>query len=162
MAWTTPKTDWTTGELVSASDMNSIGENLAALKQPAPAVGETTAHITKNSGSFVDIDRDNLNLTITTRGGDVLVHFHGSVRHTDGGRSATVYFDIDVDSSRQGGNDGIMENKMDGHYHSVSFTRLIQNLSAGPHTFKLQWRENSGSGRGAILAPKAQLWVREI
>ena len=26
MAWTTPKTDWTTGELVSASDMNSIGQ----------------------------------------------------------------------------------------------------------------------------------------
>ena len=32
MAWTTPKTDWETGELVAASDMNEIGENLAVLK----------------------------------------------------------------------------------------------------------------------------------
>ena len=32
MAWTTPKTDWTTGELVTAADMNAVGENLAADK----------------------------------------------------------------------------------------------------------------------------------
>ena len=31
MAWTTPKTDWETGELVAASDLNAIGENLAVL-----------------------------------------------------------------------------------------------------------------------------------
>ena len=32
MAWTTPKTDWAVGELVTAEDMNTLGENLAALK----------------------------------------------------------------------------------------------------------------------------------
>ena len=32
MAWTTPKTNWATGELVTAEDMNAINENLVALK----------------------------------------------------------------------------------------------------------------------------------
>ena len=35
MAWTTPKTDWAVGELVTAEDMNTLGENLAALKESA-------------------------------------------------------------------------------------------------------------------------------
>ena len=36
MAWTTPKSDWTDGDLVTADDMNAIGENLASLKEPEP------------------------------------------------------------------------------------------------------------------------------
>ena len=160
MAWTTPKTDWTTGELVSASDMNSIGANLAALKLPAPAVGETTAQISKNSGSFVDVDGDNLNLTVTTRGGDVLAHFHGSA-HLNTGEE--VHFDVDVDGTRQGGNDGILQSsfhasRWNNSYEAVSFTRLIQNLSVGSHTFKLQWKTNGGIS----LKAGAQFWVREI
>ena len=31
MAWTTPKTDWAAGELVTTEDLNAIGENLAAV-----------------------------------------------------------------------------------------------------------------------------------
>ena len=38
MAWTTLKTNWATGELASADDMNAICENLAALRHPATAV----------------------------------------------------------------------------------------------------------------------------
>lgn len=162
MAWTTPKTDWTTGELVSASDMNAIGEDLAALRSLSAtvAVYTTTQNVPIDSNTFVDVDSDNLNLTITTEGGDVLVHFHGSTRHDES--SATVYFDLDVDGNRQGGNGGIMESR-GNNYHGVSFTRLIQNLSAGSHTFKLQWRESSSSsGRRARLTAHAQFWVREI
>ncbi len=168
MAWTTPKTDWNNGELITAGDMNAVGENLNILKETTAsenlprAVGTTTQHINRNSGSFVDIDSENLNLTITTQGGDVLVHFDCSVRHSDGSRGATVYFDVNVDGSLLGTGWGIMENKMDVYYHNVSFTRLLQNLSAGSHTFKMQWKENSGGGRGARLAPHAQFWVREI
>lgn len=147
---------WTTGELIAASGMNSIGENPAA-------VGGATAHITKKSGSFIDINRGNLTLTITIRGRDVPAHFRGSVRHTDGDRSVTVYFDIDIDididSSRQDGDDGIIENKMDSCYHNVSFTRLIQSLNAGYHTFKLQWERRGGT---ITLKAHAQFWVLEI
>ena len=154
MAWTTPKTDWETGELVAASDMNAIGENVAALKQVSEnvAVYTTTANASLGSSDFADVDSDDLNLTITTTGGDVLVHFHGSVY---GG----IYLDIAVDGSRLGGNDGILRN----HHHRngsetslLSFTRLIQNLSAGSHTFKLQAKS------GSTLFAGAQFWVREI
>ena len=39
MAWTTPKTNWATGELVTAEDLNAINENLVALKHPPTVVG---------------------------------------------------------------------------------------------------------------------------
>ena len=42
MVWTTPKTDWATGELVTAADMNAVGENLAALAAPVSAGFRTT------------------------------------------------------------------------------------------------------------------------
>ncbi len=45
MAWTTPKTDWSNGELVTADDMNAIGENLASLKEPAPELFVTANEI---------------------------------------------------------------------------------------------------------------------
>ena len=45
MAWTTPKTNWATGELVTAEDLNAINENLAALKHPAIASYTTTQDI---------------------------------------------------------------------------------------------------------------------
>ena len=161
MAWTTPKTDWTTGELVSASDMNSIGANLAALKQKAIAVGGTTQQISVSPNRpFANIDSTKLSLTITTAGGDVLVHFHGSVKHS-GSQAAAALFDITVDGQRIGGGEGILECKIDGYYHIACFTRLIQNLNAGSHTFAIQWREHRG-GASVILAPYAQFWVREI
>ncbi len=159
MAWRTPKTDWNNGDLVSADDMNAIGENLAALKRPSAAfaVGVTTADITANAGDFRDVDSDNLNLTITTTGGQVLVHFHGSVwrAHREGG-----YYDIEVDGTRQGDTYGILRTyaKDGGGYDNLGFTHLIQNLGAGPHTFKFQWKIVNS----LQLKAGAQFWVREI
>ena len=69
MAWTTPKTDWATGELVTAEDMNAVGENLAVLGNLAKASYLTTARYERYTNDYVDIDSDNLNLTITTTGG---------------------------------------------------------------------------------------------
>ena len=157
MAWTTPKTDWATGELVTAGDMNAIGENLAALQHPATAAYTTTADILRNAPQFADIDTNNLNLTITTVGGDVLVHFHGAV---DLANERRVHFDVEVDGTRQGGDLGIVHGLPNGArlYTTFSFTRLIQNLNPGSHTFKLQWK-SSGTVR---LWTNAQFWVREI
>ena len=160
MAWTTPKTDWATGELVTAEDMNAICENLVALKHPVTAVGTTTARIDVDLSEFSDVDSTNLTLTITTTGGDVLVHFQGSV---DVASRENAYFDIEVDGTRQGGDDGVL---WCGYYdssggnarQSVSLTHIIQNLAAGPHTFKLQMK-TAGS---VPFFPGAQFWVREI
>ncbi|MCY4537973.1 MAG: hypothetical protein OXE52_07050 [Chloroflexi bacterium] len=152
MAWTTPKTDWQVGELVSAGEMNAVSENLAELDRVRKTVA---AHTTEDdiaiphSATFVDID-SNFNLTITTEGGDVLVHFHGVVANKG------LKIDVEVDGTLQGDADhglryGGVDNEM------VSFTHLIQNLSAGSHTFKLQGRNS-----GTTLRRLAQFWVREI
>ena len=150
MAWTTPKADWATGELVTASDMNAVGENLAALKHPVTAAYTTTEDMSiPHSNIFVDLDSDNLNLTITTTGGDVLVHFHGVMTAGD------FRIDVEVDGNRQGDvNYGLRRGGPGNEF--VSFTRLIQSLSAGSHTFKLQGRHDT------VLRIGAQFWVREI
>lgn len=153
MAWTTPKTNWDTGELVAASDMNAIGENLAALDTVRETVAAytTTADISDPlRNSFGDVD-SNFNLTLTTAGGDVLMHFEARVYVGD------RRFDVEVDGSRIGHSDnGIWRSHSDDRY--VCFTRLIQGLGAGSHTFKLQ----SKGPNDRTLYAGAQFWVREI
>ncbi len=156
MSWTTPKTDWATGELVSASDMNAIGENLAALAALPSASYTTLTDYEKHSNSYVDIDSDNLSLTITTNGGDILVHFHGAA-HRAGNSTLTVTFAITVDGERQ---DGGISAALGSGRSPVSFTRLITGLSAGSHTFKMQW--TGQHNKGMRLKSGAHFWVREI
>ncbi len=158
--WTTPKT-WAVDELVTASDFNThIRDNLNALKAPPSAHYELdeASDYTTSSASFVDVDATKLALTITTNGGDVLVHFHGTVLYD-------AYFDVAVDGTRVGGNDGML--CFTGSAIPVSFTRLITGLSAGEHTFKLQWKTTgtchlyAGAGTsGRDLHP--QFWAREV
>jgi hypothetical protein len=159
MAWTTPKTDWTTGELVSAEDMNAVGENLAQLGNLRSAVScfATTENTSIPAGTtFADVDSDNLSLTITTSGGDVLVHFHGSLSQGH----FHYRFDVKVDGNLQGHEmEGIAKGiAVNYEGPAVSFTRLIRNLVAGSHTFKLQARFSHQK----TLYAGAQFWVREI
>ncbi|MCY4536738.1 MAG: hypothetical protein OXE52_00765 [Chloroflexi bacterium] len=161
MAWTTPKTDWSTGELVSAADLNTMNENLAALRHPSTAVAAytTTEDIVVDTDRelFEDIDSTNLNLTLVTAGGDVMVHFHGVfTRGSD--RDTDNCLDILLDGNRQGGEDGLMRFGVYGRRRAQSFTHLFQNLGAGSHTFKLQWR----NWKLVRLYAGAQFWVREI
>ena len=156
MAWTTPKTDWATGELVTAEDMNAVGENLAVLGNLAKASYLTTARYERYTNDYVDIDSDNLNLTITTTGGDVLVHFHGHL-HASGGHTLTTWFAFDVDGSRH---TGMAAALVDWYTVPICFTHLIEGLSAGPHTFKMQWRGQNN--RGMRMQGGAHFWVREI
>ena len=162
MAWTTPKTDWATGELITANDMNAVGENLAALNDLATAVFTTTEDIRAQVSEFTDVDSDNLSLTIATAGRDVLVHFYGTTGHGSASPNFFGSFDIDVDGVRQGSDDGVVKVFFwHNVYPCVSFTRLIQGLRAGSHTFKLQWKSYA-SGMGLLLHKGAQFSVREI
>ncbi len=156
MAWTTPKTDWSIGELVAPEDMNAIGENLAALVAPPRASYITPSSIVRYSNSYVDIDSDNLNFTITTTGRDVLAHFQGVVHRADSS-DLTVRFDVAVDGIRT---DAHISAGIGDYNYLISFTHLIENLSAGPHTFKFQW--GMQHNKGVKLLAGAQAWVREI
>lgn len=166
MAWTTPKT-WSNEPLV-AGDLNThLRDNMEALKDPPSGnvvLDELTDYST-TSTIFVDIDSSVLSITLDTNGGDVIVHFHGITRGSSG--NSFMYLDVTVDGVRVGGDDGITGTSS-LTWNTVSFTRLITGLSAGSHTFTLQWKLASGdhtlyAGAGTSgrdLHP--QFWVREI
>jgi len=156
MSWSTPRT-WVTDEVVTATMMNThVRDNLNALKAPPTDHYECdeASDYTTTSTTFVDVDATNLALTITTAGGDVMVHFHGMINH--GGSYKYVYLDVDVDGTREGGDDGIVAayNGNDaGHKTPFNFTRLIR---AATHS--------SCSGKSHPLEdipPQCQL-VREL
>lgn len=173
MAWTTPRT-WAVGEAITADLLNEqLRDNLSVLKDPGSANYEAdeTGDYTTTSSSFVDVDATNLALTIETNGGDVLVHFHGSIKNSNAG--GIMFFDIDVDGTRHGGDDGciVVENPdaaTASQRIAISFTRLITGLAAGSHTFKLQWKRSAGTitlyaGAGSTNGDvHPQFWAREV
>lgn len=167
MAYTTPKT-WTNEPLV-ASDLNThLRDNMEALKDPPSAnyeLNESSDYST-TSASFVDVDGTNLSLAVTTTGGDLMVHFHGSINNAGG--FATL-LDLDIDGSPVAGDDGIITVKgASTDIIAACFTRLITGLSAGAHTIKLQWKvlgSTSTLYAGAGTSNKdvhPQFWVREV
>ncbi|HVO70081.1 MAG TPA: hypothetical protein VMT24_08550 [Aggregatilineaceae bacterium] len=172
MAWTTPKT-WNVDELLTAANLNThLRDNLNALKAPPTDHYECdeASEYTTTSTSFVDVDGTNLALTITTSGGDVLVHFHASVVHTNNGK---IFFDMTLDGSRISRDDGFLggyvSNAGAGNTASswMSFTRLVTGVAAGEHTFVLQWRTTASTAKlfaGATTGQDVhpQFWAREV
>ncbi len=171
--WTTPKT-WAIGELVRASDLNAqLRDNLSALKNPPSAhyTLDETADYQTTSTVFVDVDSARLSFTLSTNGGDVLVHFEGTV--TSGGNGIGLAFDVAVDGARLGGADGLVTLWTgNGGREVAAFTRLVHGLSAGEHTFVLQWRAYNAyspyipvlyAGAGTTnFDVEPQFWVREV
>ncbi|MCY4540587.1 MAG: hypothetical protein OXE52_20385 [Chloroflexi bacterium] len=162
MAGTTPRFDRTDGDPVADNGMNAEGENNAAMTAAAPTASyQTISDVDSYADDSVDIDSDNLNLTIATHGGDVLAHFQGTI-HDGTNRGHTVGFNLEVDGVRQRGRTGIVSAGLDNDRQNVpiGFTNLIRNLSAGTHIFKFQWV--SYQERVVRLKKDAQFWVREI
>jgi len=168
MATWNPKT-WSVDELLTSSDFNTeIRDNLNTLKNPPvdDYVVNEGSDYTSNYTTWQNVDATNLALTIDTSGGAVLVHFHGAV--SLGASCDRVYFDLEVDGVREGGDDGITMLGVANSKQNVSFTRRIAGLSAASHTFKLKWKVNAGTvtmyaGAGtANFDLHPQMWVAEI
>lgn len=147
--WTTPRT-WTTGELISASIMQThVSGNLNALKTPAGGYNKLDlgADITTSSTSFADADSTNLSLTFTTGGGDVIVFFTAVCVNSNA--NARTYFDIheSVAGARWGGDDGLTMLSTAGSTvpQTGVIAARITGLSAAAHTFKLQWKVSAGT-----------------
>lgn len=163
MTWTQPKT-WTSEPLTSADLNTHLRDNLEALKDPPSAhyAPQETTDYTTTSLAWVDVDSAGLSLTIETHGGDVLVSFHGVVFGTE------LAFDVAVDGVRLGGDNGLVLHVDGSNAGSVAFTRLVSGLSAGSHTFALQWRTRFAgitlyAGAGTANRDHIpQFWVREV
>lgn len=163
MAWTAPTTR-TTGTLITASIWNTdIVDNLDALKDPPTDLYnfDEASDYTTSSTSFADVDSTNLAMSITTTGGDILVTATLSAAHSDG--AGFIYFDIDLDGTRQGLDDGIVFFELSaasgiaGATIPVTISYWIQSVSAGAHTVKLQWKTSGATASlwaGAATASK--------
>lgn len=146
--YATPKT-WSANEGLTASLLNTyIRDQVLALKSPAHfrCYIDEAADYTTTSTSFVDIDATDLSATVTTGGGKMLLFFTGTVYQS--ATTARVYLDISVDGTRLGLDDGltvVRVSSMPSHA-GVAIAALSGTLSAGSHTFKLQWKVDSGTG----------------
>ncbi|NDJ77546.1 MAG: hypothetical protein GYB65_14940 [Chloroflexi bacterium] len=167
MSWETPRT-WVAGELVTATLLNThLRNNLNALKAPPSAHVEPVkaTYYTTSSTVFVDVDGGLLSLSLYTNGGDVMVHFSGTLAHS--AATGRFFLDVELDGERIGGDDGLLVGE-GIPVQPMSFTHLVTGLPAGEHDFRLQWKTTAAYA-GLFAADGAtnanvhpQFWVREV
>ncbi len=144
-SYTAPRT-WTTGELVTKALLDAeIRDNIGALKTPASgySIIDEAADYSTTSTSFVNIDGTDLSLTFTTAGGILLATFTGNAYTV--ATASRIYFDITVDGVRQGGDDGYIATELTTNSRAVCIVVPLYGVSAGSHTFALQWKTNTGT-----------------
>lgn len=127
----------------------------------------TAGNYTTTSTTFVDVDATNLALTITTGARKVMIGLSAGATHNT--NATNLFLDVAVDGTRQGSaTTGLayLTVSTAGHTYNPSFTYLSNTLTAGSHTFKLQWCTNAGQATlyGGTTAPALPLtfWVQEI
>lgn len=117
------------------------------------AVG-STANTTTISTSYVDLAE--MSVTMTTGAKDVLVIFSGSFDNNNTGD--LVYIILDIDGSDE--TETERRASFTGGYHQVMTTAWLGAVSAGSHTFKIQWKVNNNTGTG--VATNRSLQVIEL
>lgn len=98
------------------------------------------------STSFVDLDGTNLSITLNTgaRRCRVEVVANGIITSGSGNN---LQLDIDIDGVRQGEDYGLVIGAQQAGNLGMSFNFTTDVLSAGSHTFKVQYRVDSGTGK---------------
>lgn len=143
------------GTLLTADSSQSTGLAWAAFG--SAAYMRTSGDYTIASGTFADIDGTNMALTITTGARRVLISFAGAIQSNTAGDGYCL--DVLMDgSSLTGAADGITGGVMlttANRRVNASFSFLTNALSAGSHTFKIQWRRVVGSGTLSLLGTTA-------
>ncbi len=100
-------------------------------------VARVAGDLTTSSATFVDAT--SMSVTITTGARRCLVNVIALMN-----LSAIAYITLLIDGVNQGGTAGLGAGAS-GTQSSAGFTFMTGVLSAGSHTFKLQWRSTSGS-----------------
>ena len=144
MAWTAP-TSWVTGKQLNQANLDEqVTNNLiylkSAIEPEADQYRETSTNYSTTSGSLADVDATDFHLEITTTGGDVMITLCGWCSNTGGNHTA---FAIDLDDGTEVRTIMEVEGNADDQCN-CSFVYIWQGLSAGTHSFTLQWLRNSG------------------
>jgi hypothetical protein len=144
MTYQTPNLAWAAGDPVLFPDMNRIEGNTEALHNPPAASSGflDVSDYTINSTTYANVDGTNLSLSITLAGDTAVVFLNFTVTSL-----RKVYFDISVDGTRVGGDDGlftIIQDNVAGQRFAVGMAIPIEGLSAGSHTFNLMWKNDAG------------------
>jgi hypothetical protein len=152
--WTTPRT-WMTGELVTADDLNTeLRDNLLFLRG-AGAMQAVQRDVTYTISAptpgvptpWLDVDADDLTLTVTTTGGHILLGAN-LVAYSDHASNGPMQLDIARDGTRIGGDHGLahVSTTLQSDYYVyqnpvyVHLSALQVGLPAGTYEFRLQWR----------------------
>lgn len=107
-----------------------------AIGQSSQATG--TDDVTEESGDWDDAD--DMSITITTKGGNVLLMFTATVYAT--GAEVNGEYRFDIDGTPKGNQRWEIPN---GKYMIVTLHWLETSVSAAEHTFKVQWKDTSGT-----------------
>lgn len=139
----TSMTNLAAGDLVTETHMDNIRTNIEYLLNPSVdvALRDNSADYTTTSTSFVDVDATNVKATITTYGGPVLVVVTCNVAHT--AVAGVVRLDVDMDGTRLGDTDGLLNfvgANGAGYFAPCTIAFIVETVTAGSHTFKLQWK----------------------
>lgn len=102
----------------------------------------TAGDYTTTSLVFVDVDTDNLVVTMTTGDSWVLLILSGSLYV---GSIKYGCFDFTVDGSRQGGGYGVISAQ--SAYEDPLVAVALVQVEAGEHIFRPQWRVTGGFAR---------------
>ena len=144
--------------LLTALHMNNIKNDIDIIRSPALHYylrGSGDADYTTSSTTYADIDTTNVNATLTLTGNPVRIKFYAG-RHNNAATAGEIDLLIDGVSIRAG-----TPIWRAGAGTPVNLEWVASGLSAGSHTFKLQWRM---VGAGAFTLPSANgVWfeVRE-
>ena len=149
----------TAGKVVT---LETSGRQTGVIPARDQAVG-TTTDPTESGGTYVVIPQ--MTLTLTTHGGDLLVHFDCSFNlQDDDDWDMAMFLDtVQVSNSERhmefhasDGVIGIVPGSMDGAVGSIQ--ALLTGLSAGSHTVDIRWKANAGSAR----ANGTQRWISAV
>jgi len=137
---------------VLTSDGTDIGWAAPSGGGFTPAVGVvnlTSGNVSSTSGTFVDIT--GLSITITTGAHRVLLGFSGSIEQSLANEYAMLDFLIDGAQAFGGTHGRSLRFAAGNTAEHADMTFLTAALSAGSHTFKVQWHNVGGAANGTML-----------
>lgn len=143
MAWTTPRT-WATGEVVTASIMNThVRDNLNA-------VGASTAQVTTSetttSTSYTDLATSGPAVTRTT-GTTALILITAQVANSGAGNGDYVGVAVSGATTAAASDTGVIVSAPVANYSDAGAAVVYTNaLNAGSNTFTLKYRVSAGTG----------------